>query len=63
MVDARPDYLALAAQCRAAADGAQLDNVRRKHMTAATAWESLALQADQIEDARQRRLLEKSEAD
>lgn len=52
-------YGAHAARARSSAAGEQLENVRRKHLTSAAAWEHLASVGRGIEDVRERRMLEK----
>ena len=52
-------YGELAACARSAAAAEALDNVRRKHLTSATAWERLATIGRGIEDHRESMMLEK----
>jgi hypothetical protein len=47
-VESREQCLVLAAEARATAETALLDNVRQKHFAAALAWELLATQVSRI---------------
>lgn len=47
-IESREQYLVLAAEARAAAETAILENVRQKHFAAALAWELLATQVSRI---------------
>jgi|GEM_PF-2363189 len=42
MIDSHQNCLDQASTSRSAAEGSMLDNVRRKHLASATAWEALA---------------------
>lgn len=42
MIDTLQNYLDRASTSRSAAEGSLLDNVRRKHLASAAAWEGLA---------------------
>lgn len=52
-------YGEYAAIARSAAACETLENVRRKHLTSAAAWEHLASVGQEIEQVRERRMLER----
>ena len=53
------EYAQYAATARSAAAAEPLANVRRKHLASATAWERLATTGQEIDNLRQRHMLEK----
>ncbi|HEY7806859.1 MAG TPA: hypothetical protein VIC34_06625 [Croceibacterium sp.] len=55
-------YDGFALLARSAAAGAQLDNVRQKHLTSAISWEQLATNGRKWEEQRARRALEQLSA-
>jgi len=56
----RETYLARAAQARADADAATLDNVRERCLRSAAAWNEMAERAERTEQMRQTLLAEKA---
>jgi len=62
MADLTEDYLARAAEARAAAGLAELANVRDKHLASAATWEGLASSKIRIEAQRAREAVERRAA-
>jgi hypothetical protein len=58
MTEAPDHYFVMAEASRAAAAEQTLDNVRRKHLTAAASWDALALGKRKMDELRLRRLWE-----
>jgi len=58
--DLNLDYLAREAEALATAGEQVLDNVRQKHLTAATRWAALAQSARKMTELRATRLVERS---
>jgi hypothetical protein len=56
----QPDYLRLAAADRLEAASGSLENVKRKHLLSAAAWEGLAHSASKVAEVRARRWIERS---
>ena len=58
MTEAPDHYCVMAEASRAAAAEQVLDNVRRKHLTAAASWDALAIGKRKMDELRLRRLWE-----
>jgi hypothetical protein len=58
----RETYLARAAQARADAEAATLDNVRERCLRSEAAWNAMAARAERTEQMRQTLLREKAKA-
>ena len=58
----RETYLARAAQARAEADAATLDNVRERCLRSEAAWAEMAARAKRTEEMRETLLAEKAKA-
>ena len=58
----RETYLARAAQARAEADAAPLDNVRERCLRSEAAWAEMAARAKRTEEMRETLLAEKAKA-
>ena len=58
----RETYLARAAESRAEADAATLDNVRDRCLRSEAAWNAMAARAERTEEMRQTLLAEKAKA-
>ena len=59
----RETYLARAAQARAEAEAATLDNVRDRSLRAEEAWNQMAARAERTEQMRRTLLFEKEKAE
>ena len=59
----RENYLARAADARAAADAANLDNVRERCLRSEAAWAAMAARAERTEKMRETLLAAKAGAD